>query len=1049
MAFTRFTKSVLNVSALPDRVQNQAQTLKATFDQAGADIKVALNTLIAELEASTASSNIGADVPSVTTKTVQAILSAFEEEILNRYTKNEIDTLVSGNTNNLVADVDVNLTTGVITVTKKDGTIETFDTALEKVPAKFEIVENGPSLFLKITNVDGTSTQTDITELMNVYDFNNTSDIAFNVSGTGNEKVVTASIRSNSIGLDKLSLSVVSTLEGYMTSARDSANAAKISENNARNSANIATKAAETAAIAEGLANTAINKATEAESYAHGGTGTREGEDTDNAKYYSQVAKEVVGGDFVTQTEMEAYAQKKGTVPSFEGEELSGEVIETELPLALESKLNINGNSEQDSRSGKNLVDYTKFTTLSTGTITLINEGINVKGKWGVTTPVSLLAGTYYFKADVEVITAGDWSSGIRFRVQYTDNNYSNYIENNSSMNFTKDIKAVLIYVSSGTTEVIAEVNITNIMVSKEDLPYEPYGVQPSPDYPSEIRSVKSKSDNLFDISTKKDNTSFTWADGNEYTGQGTSGSILSDYIPVNGVKTLSSNYKFYIAYYDNSKAYLGNSENLTTSGGTTYTNNCHIPSNSDIAYFRVWYRQGSTYNDIDMTTVTDLMLNKGTEALPYQPYGYVPVEAKVEGKNKFNINGDVSTTYKGTTSNANTVSGNNLTSTSNWRTTHGPGQKIYVGTGNTVTVSAKLVAVGSEYTGTSTVGSIALYNEGNIERKGISYKMADIGVVKSLSFTAETDYIIVAFGAYTEYVSSVTFTDIQLEIGTTATEYVPYQTKTISLPLGDIELRSTPDGTRDTFERVDGVWNKVSNVGSVIFDGSIGGYSQADNWYYVGLSGAGIAIKNTSLICDYFIQATMDELRNKNTGIAYNANSVSSITHILIKNHVFTSADEYKTWLANNNTTINYVLATPTYTPITDTTLIQALDTLEQLILHKGYNRITVTSVNGVKAYLDLEIPATASVTNVVKTNEKNDMIVPIVKGEGNVLVKIPTENKMTLNPSTGLVKVPGIEFKAGDIGVAQVRNIYAGTEELTPGVSPLPTGTIYIQYE
>ena len=46
MAFTRFTKSVLNVSALPDRVQNQAQTLKATFDQAGVDIKAALNALI-------------------------------------------------------------------------------------------------------------------------------------------------------------------------------------------------------------------------------------------------------------------------------------------------------------------------------------------------------------------------------------------------------------------------------------------------------------------------------------------------------------------------------------------------------------------------------------------------------------------------------------------------------------------------------------------------------------------------------------------------------------------------------------------------------------------------------------------------------------------------------------------------------------------------------------------------------------------------------------------------------------------------------------------
>ena len=123
MAFNRFTKNVLNVSGLPDRVQNQAQALKATFDQAGVDIKQALNGLISELEAATSASNLGADVSSVTTKTVQAILTAFELEIANRYTKNEIDTLVSRNTNDLVADVDVNLTTGVITVTKKDGAV--------------------------------------------------------------------------------------------------------------------------------------------------------------------------------------------------------------------------------------------------------------------------------------------------------------------------------------------------------------------------------------------------------------------------------------------------------------------------------------------------------------------------------------------------------------------------------------------------------------------------------------------------------------------------------------------------------------------------------------------------------------------------------------------------------------------------------------------------------------------------------------------------------------------------------------------------------------
>lgn len=281
MAFNRFTKNVLNVSALPDRVQNQAQALKATFDQAGVDIKEALNALIAELEANTSASNIGADVQSVATKTVQAILTAFEEAIADRYTKTEAETLIATGTNDLVADFDINLTTGVITVTKKDGTAETFDTAIEKVPAKFEIVENNGTYALKITNVDGTSTLADITNFMNVYNFNNSDYITFEVVGEGTEKTVTANIKANSIGLDKLSLSVVSTLEGYMTSARDSASAAKTSETNARASELNALEAK----------NTSITKAQEASTSASNAKTSEI-----NAEYWAKKAEASGGG---------------------------------------------------------------------------------------------------------------------------------------------------------------------------------------------------------------------------------------------------------------------------------------------------------------------------------------------------------------------------------------------------------------------------------------------------------------------------------------------------------------------------------------------------------------------------------------------------------------------------------------------------------------------------------------------------------------------------------------------------------------------------------
>ena len=412
MAFTRFTKNVLNVSALPDRVQNQANALKATFDQAGVDIKTALNALIVELEASTSADNIGADVQSVATKTVQAILNAFEEAIANRYTKTESETLVSEETNDLVADIDVNLGNGVITVTKKDGTQITFDTAIEKVPSKFEIIESGNTYYLRITNLDGTTTQADVTSLMNIYHFTNSDTITFDVTGEGNQKTVTANVKANSIGLDKLELDVVSTLEGYMTSAKNSATAAQTSETNARtselnaleaknsalNSAATATTSAQTASNASKTAQelaqtvtttaqqakqeitttannakssvtTAANSATSeitsavnsaktelnatatqaksetnsnavlAKSYAVGGTGSRAGEDVDNAKYYSEQAKATVSGDYVTRPEFQE------GIKNFATEAYVDEALEnfdggiTEIPIATADTL--------------------------------------------------------------------------------------------------------------------------------------------------------------------------------------------------------------------------------------------------------------------------------------------------------------------------------------------------------------------------------------------------------------------------------------------------------------------------------------------------------------------------------------------------------------------------------------------------------------------------------------------------------------------------------------------------------------------------------------
>ena len=91
---------------------------------------------------------------------------------------------------------------------------------------------------------------------------------------------------------------------GAATVASGSASDAQASATAASGSASQAQASA--AAAAQSVASVdGINKT--AQSWAVGGTGTREGEDTNNAKYWAQQAQAVVGGDFATKVEAQGY----------------------------------------------------------------------------------------------------------------------------------------------------------------------------------------------------------------------------------------------------------------------------------------------------------------------------------------------------------------------------------------------------------------------------------------------------------------------------------------------------------------------------------------------------------------------------------------------------------------------------------------------------------------------------------------------------------------------------------------------------------------------
>lgn len=258
----------------------------------------------------------------------------------------------------LVADVTFEESTGIITITKKNGSKITIDTQMEKIAINFDY--NPTTQQIILTLIDGTKQYIDLSALITQYEFLDSDTVAFYIDKDGK---VSAIVKEGSIEekhlepnyLAKIKVEVAKAESSQQAAAKSEANAkasenaakaseaaAKTSETNAKASETAAAKSATAAATSEtnakasetsasqsaatatseaasasqsastaidkatiatqkateiiGKAESAADSATKAQSYAVGGTGSREGEDSDNAKYYYEQSKDVSEG---------------------------------------------------------------------------------------------------------------------------------------------------------------------------------------------------------------------------------------------------------------------------------------------------------------------------------------------------------------------------------------------------------------------------------------------------------------------------------------------------------------------------------------------------------------------------------------------------------------------------------------------------------------------------------------------------------------------------------------------------------------------------------
>ena len=182
---------------------------------------------------------------------INNVINALDDRLLQlNAVKLDINTA-----NEMVKDVAFEENTGIITITKLDGTVVTIDTKLEKIAVNFTWDATTQKLVLHLD--DGSIMEVDLSALITIQEFLNSETIAFAVGADGK---ISAVVKNGSITEEKLQ-------PNYL--------------------ADIKVESAKATVQAEASAQQALLS----KSYAIGGSGVREDENEDNSKYYAEQAK--------------------------------------------------------------------------------------------------------------------------------------------------------------------------------------------------------------------------------------------------------------------------------------------------------------------------------------------------------------------------------------------------------------------------------------------------------------------------------------------------------------------------------------------------------------------------------------------------------------------------------------------------------------------------------------------------------------------------------------------------------------------------------------
>lgn len=613
----------------------------------------------------------------------------------------------------------------------------------------------------------------------------------------------------------------------------------------------------------------------------------------------------------------------------------------------VSAQLSVEGNAEQETREGYNLLNSSLFNLSEVsnyatfnkedGTITFngtVNADINIRSL-----RKQIIAGTGKENIVIKIIS-GSLNGLLRLVAQDTDYNNLVYTQIGTSSftnKLTENIEYNIFSISITSGTVMNNLKLGFMIIDNSDLQkeYEPYGAMPSPKFPSAIISLGSNK-NLYP----------GWEKGSV---NGTTGQLedtISNYIRSIDFISVFPNKKYTIKsynieninelntaarMYNSDKEYLGSDYiGLIQDDSITFT-----LTNEDVRYIKI---VSSNNSAITETSKVDIKLEEGTEATSYSPYGQGSTEIKKISKNLLD-----DTAYKNVTiTSQNDISAIDYQKFDNFKKNKTYIVRIWFTDGTYVDDSnIMLYGYNSNKTIVDAISNTAseMYDNAD-EIKYVKLQINSSGLEKH---------------------QNKTIRGIQIEEGSVVTDYEEHQQENDVLPIQQEMLNG------DYFELEEDGWKEVHIWSKIRFlnqDFKKSTKTEVTRYFVANIVNIVEDRNNTVVLSEHFLGIPSVQNDNNELGIS-NYNDNGFLINIDKADTNFDTLEKFETFLQNNEVYAYYKTTTPTKLACTEEQSA-ILDKLNELDMLNGTNNIITTEdiallklkyVVDTKTYIDNQI--------------------------------------------------------------------------------------------